>query len=70
MLGNRVPASSTRFCVVYRTGGSERFQWHRSEPGTKSETVKRLGTVRGQGYKAHLDNYDSSVAIGLPETYD
>lgn len=65
-----VTKKAVLFCVVYRTGGVENFGWHRSVADVKDATMKRLSEVRKAGYKAHMSNYDSSMAIGLPETYE
>jgi hypothetical protein len=58
------------FCVIYRTGGRENFAWNRSAADTKEGTLQRLRDVRKQGYHAFMDKYESSIAIGLPETYE
>ena len=58
------------YCVVYRTGGVKNFRWHRSVAGTKEVIVKLLAGVRTQGYKAHMVKYNSSMVIGLPESYE
>lgn len=57
--------------VVYRTGGTERFEWRRSatlKPGTEADEA--LARVKAQGYEAFLVDAALSLAIGLPETYE
>ena len=58
------------FCVVYRAGGTENFQWKRSLAMEQDEAEKALQDVTRMGYKAHMVNYAQSLAIGLPETYE
>ena len=63
-------ARKDTFCVVYRTGGTENFRWHRTIPDTKEETQERLVGIRAMGYRAYTEIHRHSVAIGLPETYE
>lgn len=59
------------FCVVYRTGGSARFQWHRSIVfQTRQEAEGALSAVLVAGYKGHIEDYERSLRIGLPETFE
>ena len=59
------------FCVVYRTGGRERFNWHRTSPTRdRNEADEQCNNIRLQGYKAFVENYEKSKSIGLPETWD
>jgi hypothetical protein len=58
------------FCVVYRTGGTENLQWHRTLPTSDgSEAETRDATLRS-GYRAYVVDYYQSLAIGLPETFE
>lgn len=60
-----------KVCVVYRKGGTNNFTWHRSEAlATKDAALDLSESVNRSGYLAHVEDYDRSVAIGLPETYD
>lgn len=61
---------SIRYCVVYRTGGTENFKWHRSTSCDRLEAECIRISVETGGCKALLVEYDKSVAIGLPETYE
>ena len=56
-------------CVVYRTGGTENFGWHRSLAMSREEAQKARDVSERMGYAAHVENYERSLAIGLPETY-
>ena len=57
------------FCVVYRVGGTENFQWRRSLAMSRAEAEKAREETARMGYKTLLVNYHQSVTIGLPETY-
>jgi hypothetical protein len=60
-----------RFCVVYRTGGTENFVWKRTFPvGKAEEASEQCITIGKMGYRCFVSNYDKSMAIGLPDTYD
>ncbi len=61
---------ATSYCVVYRTGGTERFQWHRTVADSRENTDRLLAEVRQAGYHAFMTDYSQSVAIGLPETFE
>lgn len=58
------------WCVIYRSGGTERFQWHRTQAMTAAQAADTRGEVARMGYAAKVVNYRQSVAIGLPETYE
>ena len=60
----------TLFCCIYRTGGNERFHWHRMVPGNQVKAAADAAEVERMGYKAMVVNYAQSLAIGLPETFD
>lgn len=61
---------ASTFCVVYRKGGRENFTWHRSEPMSKSAANEVVVGTRRMGYHAMVVDYERSLSIGLPETYD
>lgn len=58
------------YCVVYRVGGTEVFQWQRTLPMTYAEAQAALAEITRGGRVGHIANYARSVSIGLPETYD
>ena len=59
-----------RFCVVYRKGGPDNFCWYRSIAfQTSSEALDVFDMVNRGGYPGHVEDYDHSMSIGLPETY-
>ena len=58
------------YCVVYRTGGTLNFKWHRTA-ATNFENAKQwVLDIERQGYKALMVDHALSVSIGLPETYE
>jgi hypothetical protein len=57
------------YCVVYRTGGTDNFQWHRSSAMLKAEAERSKRETERKGYKALVERYDRSINIGLPEGY-
>ncbi len=59
----------TQYCVVYRTGGTENFRWNRTLPQSREDCYQTAENVKRQGYKAHVELYERSLAIGLPETF-
>lgn len=58
------------YCVVYRTGGTDNFKWHRSESSHHAGAVLMYHNCKKMGYKAHVVKYWQSLAIGLPDTYE
>jgi hypothetical protein len=59
------------YCVVYRTGGRENFQWHRSCAfQTRLEAAAVQAACKTAGRKAVICDFNLSGAIGLPETYE
>lgn len=58
------------FCVVYRTGGAERFEWRRTLAMSRDDARVARDKTERMGYKALLVDYRQSLAIGLPETYE
>jgi len=58
------------FCVVYRTGGTENFVWHRTIAfETREDAVKTLRELEAAGYPGHIERFGPSLRIGLPETF-
>lgn len=57
--------------VVYRTGGTERFAWHRSGPFIGAEAAaKAKAELELAGYVAlYAQDWKRSMAVGLPETF-
>jgi hypothetical protein len=58
------------YCVIYRTGGTDNFQWQRSVAMTREEADKALQDVVRMGYPAHIEKYHLSMSVGLPEGYE
>lgn len=56
-----------QYVVVYRTGGRERCKWHRTVPSPLKEAIARREDVERMGYKAIVEGYERSMAVGLPE---
>ena len=59
-----------KYCVVYRTGGTSNFKWNRSVPMSQSECKISVIDIKRGGRVAYCYDYDMSIAIGLPDTYD
>lgn len=57
------------WCVVFRTGGTENFEWHRSLAMSEAEAVSALERERVAGRLAYKVRYSQSVNIGLPTTF-
>ena len=58
------------YCLVYRTGGTDNFKWHRSLPIEKhSEAMEMRDANMRMGYHTFIENHKLSVCAGLPETY-
>lgn len=56
--------------VVYRTGGTVNFEWHRSVAfDSKEAAAECYNAVLRGGRHAMVVDYHLSMAIGLPETY-
>ena len=59
------------FCVVYRTGGTENFQWKRTNAyATEFEANSVQESIEEMGYKAMVVPYGISTQRGLPDTYE
>ena len=58
------------YCIVYRTGGKENFWWKRSLPDIQENIISRANEMRREGYHCLVVDYNASINIGLPETYE
>jgi len=62
--------ANSNIVIVYRTGGTDNFKWHRSiEFMTYSEAKAGVDSLTQSGYLNYVLNADISNEIGLPETY-
>ena len=59
-----------KYCVVYRTGGKDNFEWNRTVAMSQSEARQAVIDIKRGGRIAYCYNHSMSVSIGLPETYD
>ena len=58
------------FAVIYRTGGTENFKWHRvADRFTRETAIAKRDELQKAGYPAHIAGWDASMSIGLPETF-
>ena len=63
--------STTTFCVIFRTGGTINYHWARTVAYTsKAEAELVAEAVRIAGYVAHIEDFNLSESVGLPETYE
>lgn len=59
------------YTVIYRTGGTENFQWKKCLPvATREKAFQDKAEIERMGYKSIVHDTDQINAIGLPETYD
>ena len=58
------------FVVVYRTGGTERGQWHRGARMVYAEAMDALTAVDRMGYKAMVVGYAESMLAGPLEGWE
>lgn len=58
------------YCVVYRTGGTLNFKWHRTAAADLETAKKWSDEIKKQGYYVILEDHALSLAIGLPSTYE
>lgn len=59
------------YCVVYRTGDRENFQWLRTPPVESREDAERQqNALVRTGHHAFVEDYRRSLAIGLPEGWE
>lgn len=60
-----------RFVTIYRMGGTVNFSWHRALPTMdRREADQQAADISRGGRAAFVADYDLSMAIGLPETFD
>lgn len=57
------------WCVVYRTGGTENFEWHRTLAMSREAADGSKEAIERGGRRAMVFRYSQSVKIGLPTTY-
>ena len=57
------------FTVIYRTGGTENFKWHKvlTLHRTKETAMADVKRIEKQGYKALMFDTDKLNAIGMPD---
>ena len=67
---NQTWRGGTIYALVYRTGGTDNFTWHRSLPMSRDEVEKAKAANERMGYRCMIVNYNLSLSIGLPETYE
>lgn len=60
------------FTVIYRTGGTHNFKWHRTNETHHDylAAVEFAKDIERQGYPTLIHKTDMLDAIGLPESYD
>ena len=58
------------YYVIYRTGGTQNVQWHRTLAMFKVEAEQARAEVERGGRKAIVVNKSLSDAIGLPTGYE
>lgn len=56
--------------VIYRTGGTENFEWHRTVLMSREEANRVRADLERQGYRAMTENAVLSYSIGLPDTFE
>ena len=60
----------TSWTIIYRTGGTENFQWHKSIAYlSKEEAAVSMKELERMGYAALMHTTRLLESIGLPETY-
>lgn len=57
------------WCVVWRRGGTERFEWLRTAPMTREEADQAQAEVARGGRLAMVVDHALSMSVGLPETF-
>lgn len=59
------------YTVIYRMGGTERFEWRSCVPvATMQEAVSLKESIERGGRKALIHRTSQLAAIGLPETWE
>lgn len=59
-----------RYTAIYRNGGTDNFTWHRVGPTTREIAENDAMVIRRGGRRAYVVEYELSMAIGLPETFN
>lgn len=59
------------YSVIYRTGGTENFKWHRVAENYRSieQAIEKRISLEKAGYPSFIHDANLLTAIGLPETY-
>ena len=65
-----MPQTNT-FTVIYRTGGTVNFQWHRTLTSERSrEALKTFAAgIERMGYKARVVTLQELAVAGLPHNF-
>ena len=59
------------FVCVWRRGGTENYQWLRSQVWLEKEECRRVAQeIERMGYRVYVVDAKTSYSVGLPETYD
>ena len=59
------------YCIIWRSGGTENFTWHRSLGMTRRDADTALAAERLAGrLSSMVVAYELSLAVGLPETFE
>jgi hypothetical protein len=62
--------NTKQYAVIYRTGGTENFRWHRVlDILTREEAATKADELNRMGYPSLVHNADRLNAIGLPDTF-
>jgi hypothetical protein len=56
-------------CVVFHTGGTVNFKWHPTFPMGRPEAEEVAEIARRMGYVAHVESYNLSMSVGLPDSF-
>lgn len=64
-------AQATKYAVIYRTGGSANWKWHRvlDAYATRAQAEAKADEIERMGYPALVHSAARLDAIGMPETY-
>lgn len=58
------------FYVIYRTGGTENYSWHRSVRMDRAHAEQVNRDMVRMGYRSLIERADRSDTVGLPETFE
>lgn len=58
-----------KWCVVFRTGTKNNFEWHRSKSMTRQDSDSLRISLMQEGFHALVVLHKQSLSIGLPETF-